>query len=259
MIRRFFSLTNTFKTAGWTSPELEHSGKPEDAYSLTPRLITLCDGQSKWRTQGIDPGLHAWELASNIVKAQNSLPEGNNYDPLHILSAANAMTNTPGSSTCILALIHPEKNLVFTGWVGDSGLVLLRKEGNDVKIVKECEEFGEKFDFPFDLGIGGIEPSDAQVKTLEVKDKDVILLFSDGVSHNLTMESVLKTIKPFMLLHEIPDLEIVAEMITEKAQSVFMDEKAEKPFGVKTGNKLKGKNNDATIVIAEVCLRNIEV
>lgn len=260
MIRRVFSsLTNSFKSAGWTSVELEHTGKPEDAYILNSRLIGLCDGQSKWRKSGIDPGLHAWELASNLLKSHTALPEQDKYDPLHILARASSMTSAPGSSSCMVALIHPEKAEVHAGWLGDITLLILRKELNEVKLIFQNEALMHSFDNPLVLGLEGSDPTESSVKVLEVQDKDIILMFSDGVSHNLSVTSVLKTIKPFMLLHEIPDLEIVAEMITEKAQSAFLDKSIEKPYGQATGNKFEGKNNDATLVIAEVCLKNLDV
>lgn len=260
MLKRCFSsLTNFFKAAGWTSPELNHTGKPEDAYTLNPKLIALCDGHSKWREQGIDPGLHSWQLVSNIQKSYTSLPDPEKQSPLSIIKSALSNTSEPGSSTFIISILHPEKQEIYTSWLGDSSMLILRKEENQVSIVGQTDQIVTKFDDPKVIGYEGSSLEEAKSQVFQIKDKDIVLLFSDGVSHNLTIESILKTIKPFMLLHEIPDLEIVAEMITEKAQSHFLDASIEKPYGVQTNRPTQGKNNDATVVIAEVNLRDINV
>ena len=257
--RSFSSLTNFFKAAGWTSPELNHTGKPEDAFTLNPKLLALCDGHSKWRVQGIDPGLHSWQLVSNIQKSFSSLPEQHKYNTHSLIKDALGNTSEIGSSTFVIAVLHPEKKEVYASWMGDSGLIIVRKEEGVVKVVAETEAIVNRFDDPKVVGIEGNNLEEASSRVFEVKDKDILLLFSDGVSHNLTVESVLKTIRPFMLLHEIPDLEIVAEMITEKAQSCFLDPSIEKPYGIQKKSPLQGKNNDASVVIAEVNLRDITV
>lgn len=260
MLKRCFSsLTNFFKAAGWTSPELNHTGKPEDAFGLSPKLLALCDGHSKWRAQGIDPGLHSWQLVSNIQKSYTSLPEKDKYNTHSLIKDALENTNNIGSSTFIIAVIHPEKKEVYTSWMGDSRLIIVRKEEGVVKVVGETEDIVNQFDDPKVVGLEGNGIDEAKSRVFEVKDKDILLLLSDGVSHNLTVESVLKTIRPFMLLHEIPDLEIVAEMITEKAQSCFLDPSIEKPYGVQKKSPFQGKNNDASVVIAEINLRDITV
>lgn len=260
MLKRCFSsLTNFFKVAGWTSPELNHTGKPEDAFTLNPKLIALCDGHSKWREQGIDPGLHSWQLVSNIQKSYTSLPDTEKYSPLSLIKSALSNTSEPGSSTYILAILHPEKKEIYTSWLGDSSMIILRKEESQVNIVGQTDQLVNKFDDPKVVGFEGNPLEESKSQVFEIKDKDIVLLFSDGVSHNLTVESILKTVKPFMLLHEIPDLEIVAEMITEKAQSHCVDSSVEKPYGVQMNKPMLGKNNDATVVIAEVNLRDINV
>lgn len=257
--RLFATYTNFFKAAAWTTKCEESKGMGEDAFLVSPKLIALCDGLSSWRIRGLDPGKHPWQLVKNIEKAHNFLPEEIKYHPQAVMRQAAKETTELGSSTCVIAILHPEKPQLFCGNLGDSGMMILRKQNNDVVKVVQTTEVVESFDKPFTLGLEGKSPDDAFYASYDIQDKDIVVLYSDGVSHNLFADHILRLVKPFMLLNEIPDLEIVAEMITEKAQSQSVDPQADKPYGEETGDYKQGKINDATIVIGEINIKNIEV
>ena len=206
----------------------------------------------------MDPGKFSWELARNIEKAHNFLQEDLKYHPRAILRQAAKDTTEVGNSTCVLAVMHPEKPEVLCGCIGDSGLLILRKHETDVITVAHTQELVEKFDKPYTLGFEGKSPDEAFYTIYEIKDKDIILLYSDGVSHNMFIEHIIRMVKPFMMLHEIPDLEIIAEMITEKAQALSMEDITDKPYGTQINNPKVGKINDATIVIGEISIKSIE-
>lgn len=249
--------TNSFKAAAWSLKSTADSPHIEDAYLVSSKLLSICDGLGTWKTRSIDSGKFSWQLVSNIEKAHNFLSGEEKYQPNAILRNAVKETTEVGSSTCILVTIHPEKSEISCGCIGDSGMMILRKKENEVVKVGQTEEIVEKFDKPFTLGHEGVHPDKGFYATYEVMDKDIVILYSDGVSHNMCFDHIIRMVKPFMMLHEIPDLEIIAEMITEKAQSLSSDHTIETPYGTKINDSRVGKINDATVVIGEVSLRNI--
>ena len=255
--RLFSSYTNYFKAAAWGLKGMGSSTESEDAYLIGPKILALCDGLGAWKSRNIDAGIYSTQLISNIEKSHISLPDEEKYHPQSILRQAVKNTTEIGSSTCILVTIHPEKPQLYCGCVGDSGMILLRKKDNEIEIVAQTPEVCEKFDKPYTLGTEGKSPDDGFYNVYEVLDKDIVLLYSDGVSHNMFADHIVRMVRPFMMLLEIPDLEIIAEMITEKAQSNCSDENMDKPYGVEIHDRKMGKINDTTVVIAEIRLKNI--
>ena len=54
------------------------------------------------------------------------------YSPKELLIEAVSENREIGSSTCVLATLDEEKPLLYTANMGDSGYLLLRKEGIDL-------------------------------------------------------------------------------------------------------------------------------
>ena len=66
-----------------------------------------------------------------------------------------------GSCTCVLASLDENAPLLYTVNLGDSGYLLLRKEGLDlVKHFRSVEQ-QHSFNFPFQVGTGGDDPAKA--------------------------------------------------------------------------------------------------
>ena len=255
--KRLFSIfTNSFKTAGWSIKNPNFLAN-DDSYLYTSKLLAVCDAQSSWKSKGIDSGKQSWQLVENLEKSYNFLPEAQKYFPQEVLKQALKQTTEIGSSTCTLAIIHPEKPEISIGSIGDSGLLILRKSGDDVVLIFQTPEVVHSFDKPFVVGTDGNSIEEGFYKTFEIKDRDLVLLYTDGISHNMFTDQIIRMVKPFMLLHEIPDLEIIAEMVAEKALLLCEDGITDKPYGIQTNNHNIGKINDATVVIGEISIKNI--
>lgn len=110
------------------------------------------------------------------------------------------------------------------------------------------------FNFPFQLGTGGDSPDSADFDVIDVMDGDLILLYTDGVSDNLFEKKIMNLIRPFMELHEIPDVEIIAEMVCETAQEYSLKKDYKSPFAIEAEKNNfgweGGKPDDITAVIA---------
>lgn len=69
------------------------------------------------------------------------------------------------------------------------------------------------------MGTGGDDPAKCETQVHEVRDKDIIIIGSDGLWDNLFDIKVVELIRPF--LREVDDLadpELVAEVIATEAE-----------------------------------------
>lgn len=114
-----------------------------------------------------------------------------------LIEAVNDNRET-GSCTCVLATLDENAPLLYTANIGDSGYMLLRKEGLDLVKLFRSKEQQHSFNFPFQVGTGGDDPAKADSEIHDVRDGDIIILASDGLWDNVFDMKVIELIRPFI-------------------------------------------------------------
>ena len=105
------------------------------------------------------------------------------------------------------------------------------------------------------MGVGGDNPDLSLYSEHEVKDKDILVLGSDGLWDNLYDSKVIDLIRPFIRdTDEILDPELVAEVIATEAERLSMQRAYFSPFA-KHAKKaytdfMGGKPDDITVIVA---------
>ncbi|XP_027112880.1 probable protein phosphatase 2C BIPP2C1 isoform X2 [Coffea eugenioides] len=126
----------------------------EDAYFISGRYwLGIADGVGQWSDHGIDPGVYARELMDNCKKI---VSEGNGSiraTPEEVLSLSVAKSQSPGSSTVLVA--HFDGQALHVVNIGDSGFLILR---NGV-VFERSYRMTYKFNFPYQIQRGG-DPSE---------------------------------------------------------------------------------------------------
>ena len=69
--------------------------------------------------------------------------------PKDVLIEAVAENREIGSCTCVMATLDEKAPLIYTANLGDSGYMLLRKEGLDLVQLFRSKEQQHSFNFPF--------------------------------------------------------------------------------------------------------------
>jgi protein phosphatase PTC7 len=124
-----------------------------------------------------------------------------------------------GSCTCVLATLDEQAPLMYTANLGDSGYMILRKEGLDLVKLFRSKEQQHSFNFPFQVGTGGDDPAKADAEVHDVRDRDIVVLGSDGLWDNLFDIKVIELIRPFIRDTDLlADPELVAEVIASEAE-----------------------------------------
>jgi protein phosphatase PTC7 len=107
-----------------------------------------------------------------------------------------------GSTTCVLAKFDTSReNVIKTTNLGDSGYLILRpstaKDGELVLMFRSKEQQRE-FNFPYQCGSAHKnEEYEAIDNEHEVQDRDILVMFSDGVADNVETEDIIETVRSF--------------------------------------------------------------
>ena len=139
--------------------------------------------------------------------------------------------------------------------MGDSGYLILRKSGLDLIEIFKTKEQTHSFNFPRQVGTSGDDPATGDDNVHEVKDRDIVILASDGLWDNLFNVKVIELVKPFIRGTDgILDPTLVAEIIAKEAERYSHMQNYTSPFAKHAREHFYdykgGKPDDITVVVA---------
>ncbi|KAF8530165.1 phosphatase 2C-like domain-containing protein [Hysterangium stoloniferum] len=110
------------------------------------------------------------------------------------LSSFNALGLTGGSATALLAVLPPASRSLLIAHLGDCAICLVR----DGAIAYRSEEMQHAFNYPLQLGPASPTlPAHARTVEIQVREGDIVILSSDGMTDNLWDEDVLDEVHKF--------------------------------------------------------------
>jgi len=250
----------------------------EDANCASKHVLSVADGVGGWNEYGIDPSLYSKNLCDNIFEYYKSF-KSLSLKEIFIKACENIKHR--GSSTCTIATIitKDNKNYIQGLNIGDSGYLILRpyiKESKiEIEVIYKSEEQTHGFNFPYQVGEGGDNPSSAEVKDHEIQKDDIIILASDGLWDNLYVEQIVFILKKYyeIEMKELNNEKIekksevfiykpknLSEIITNTAENVSLDSNYKSPFSVRSkGVYLGGKHDDITVIVAQIIEENSNI
>lgn len=138
--------------------EASKNGNGEDAMFIQARDIGVFDGVGGWRDQGIDPGIYSRQLAdgvSDYITMCRKVDADADIDlakALDVGAETCVLNKLTGSSTACIATLDEKIGSLRTINLGDSGLVMFRREGGNVKVSHKAEITTLGFNFPRQIG-----------------------------------------------------------------------------------------------------------
>ncbi|CAI2371081.1 unnamed protein product [Moneuplotes crassus] len=240
-------------------PEKAYKGG-EDALIVKDRLIAVADGVGGWASEGVDPGLYSKQLVKFIGEEFDKNP---NATPKEILTIANDKTTHIGTSTCVIAILEPQKQAIATTVLGDSSYLLLRPENGTLKKIFRSKEQQKSFNFPFQCGTGGDHPRLAFDMRHQVKHNDIIVMGSDGVFDNCFDEEIIEIIQKDSNSKLAPleaDPKQFSEKIAQLSSAHGHDRTWRSPFQVEAEKAYRrrvfagGKLDDVSVIVSQISL-----
>ena len=131
--------------------------------------------------------------------------------------------------------------------LGDSGYIILRNTSGNLQVIEQSKDMLHSFNFPYQVGSNGDSPYKAQVKSVDIKPSDIIILATDGLWDNLFLGDIIHIIQ-----QGSSDINLTAAQIAQKARDVALRDDIETPFEQKAKKRWRGgKLDDITVIIAK--------
>jgi protein phosphatase PTC7 len=238
--------------------------------------IGVFDGVGGWRDQGIDPGIYSRQLADGVSEFI-ALSRAQSNDGVDLAKALDfggescKLNQLTGSSTACIATLDAESKVLRTCNLGDSGIVLFRKVGNEVKVSHRAEITTIGFNFPRQIGniadpkLGRMESDtskNAKYNEFHLLSGDVTLAASDGIWDNLFDEDICEILGNSSLFEKDSkavtkeDLDVVVQEVISLALKKSTDSKGTTPWSVSVVEHYKergyrgGKPDDMTVIVS---------
>lgn len=199
---------------GYNTPTFGYGG--EDAYIVRPSdpyVLGVADGVYAWREENIDAGLFSQGLLKEAMAAiEGSGAEMRATPGLALKQAYEELMRQKvlGSSVACLAVIDRVQDGDIEGKgarfrlnsanLGDSGYMILRRTKiklNQLDVVFQTSPLEWTFGCPYQLGHheGSCTPEQAQLYSQRVYPGDIIVMGSDGLFDNVSVEAVRRAIE----------------------------------------------------------------
>lgn len=225
----------------------------------------MADGVGGWINKGVEVMYFSREFCFLIKDLYFSQRRRGkkvfDIDFRELIVEAVKLTQSVGSSTIVMAAIDREEPLVQVLNLGDSGLMLLRREKGEVSKVFRTVEKQHYFNCPYQCGTNKKLPYNADLFVTPVQEGDLLILGSDGLFDNLFDDQIIACAES----SSWEDVEKLSYCLAEKSLQFSFDRKWDCPFNVnarKDGAKryMKrqgGKRDDITVIAAKVELDRI--
>jgi protein phosphatase PTC7 len=219
----------------------------------------VADGVYMWSEHGIDAGQFSKSLMN--VAQEEVLNDVSSVSEVMKTAAERAKQNEIlGSSTFCVTLIDTLRGTLQVSNLGDSGVLVLGKEGVKFKTIQQEHTFG----CPFQLGHhdNSDRPEDALVSVVPVTVGDIIISGTDGLFDNLSEENAVEIAEDVRRRHPGQPPALIASMLANQlGRQAFqnsMDKYISTPYSEAATDAFDmvysgGKPDDMTVLTAIIC------
>ena len=256
-------------------PAIDKGGIGEDSADTDSTVLCVADGVGGWAKKGIDSGEFSRLLTRTVIKEHERDVEVD-AKKLLMTGCQTAVKEKKGSSTAVvLKLKSTGENTaeLETANLGDSGYSIFHINKSTGKLSRQFKSESQQlfFNAPFQCGTGSAKgETRAAKRTHNVKDGDVVLVYSDGLIDNVEPEDWTDCIEAEIKDGLIQSLSRAADCLARKAHFLGKDTQYRSPFikeqerAYNAGEKMTevpdefigGKEDDVTVVLAQVFMQS---
>lgn len=219
------------KTNAFSVPHIKkiHKGG-EDALKFDDNILIIADGVGGWNTKGIDPSMFSKTLVNEVHLSfsevgKNLFCDGNLEKSIRkcLQRAIDKTLHLEGSSTISLIAFDSIEKRAFSAYIGDSLYLITRFnfETREYEMVYVSKEQSHGFNLPFQVGKQCDSAATAKITEHDLNNKDIIILATDGLWDNLSLEIIISTINQVKnSTTQDVDTKLLSELLVKKAQVV---------------------------------------
>ncbi|KAK0588757.1 hypothetical protein LWI29_005064 [Acer saccharum] len=221
-----------------------------DAYFVACKnWLGVADGIGQWSLEGINPGVYAQEFMENcekIVLGSKNIPITN---PVKVLNRSAVETQSPGSSTVLVAYFDGQALHVAN--IGDSRFIVVR----DGSVFKMSSPLVHEFNFPLRIERGDDPSALVEEYKIDLDEGDVIIIATDGLFDNIYVQEMASIVSSS--LHDGLRPQEIAEFLAMRAQEVAESGTRRSPFAdaAQAAGYIGyrgGKLDDVTVIVSLV-------
>jgi protein phosphatase PTC7 len=188
-------------------PDAEKKNEGEDAMFILPSAVGVFDGVGGWKSSGVDPGIYSRRLAlevSNFIAASSKKEiKVDVRKALNFAAGECQKARIAGSTTACFGVLDESSGVLTVLNLGDSGAIVLRRDGGEFKVAHATEPTTLGFNFPCQIGNAPVpmvwrpanSPEDATVDLFQLRSGDVMVYASDGVWDNVFEKDIIQILK----------------------------------------------------------------
>jgi len=207
------------------------------------QCLAVFDGVGGWAKEGVDASAYSQALAKGVGKGFAA----GTLNPTELLQHAyESASDIVGTSAACVTVFN--NNTLQICNLGDSKVIVVR----DSKNFFASEEQQVEWNTPYQIGTGSSHTPKTHSKfyNVQLKEKDYIVLATDGLFDNLSHQDIIGFVKPTV------ECQAVAQLLVEQSFKVSTNTRANTPFAKdakKAGKSWQGgKTDDITVIFARV-------
>ncbi|KAJ8572535.1 hypothetical protein K7X08_009046 [Anisodus acutangulus] len=230
------------------------AGGHEAYFVARGKWLGVADGVGSWSLEGSDLGVYAQELMENSEFIVSQCYEDLINDPKQVLKLSVSATDSPGSSTVLIA--HFDGKALHVANIGDSGFIVI----TNGSVYRKSSPMIHEFNFPIQIEKGDDPSQLLEEYKIELDEGDIIVTATDALFDNLYDQEIVSIVSRSLEADKSP--QEIAEILATRVQEVGSSASGRSPFADAAQaagyvGYTGGKRDDVVVIVSVVQKVNI--
>ncbi|KAH0731961.1 hypothetical protein KY289_003149 [Solanum tuberosum] len=230
-------------------PSKAFAGGHEAYFIACGKWLGVADAVGSWSLEGSDPGVYAQELMQNSESIVSQCDTDSINDPKQVLNLSVSKTDSPGSSTVLIA--HFDGKVLHVANIGDSGFIIVRNGS----VYRKSSPMLHEFNFPIQIEKGDDPSQLLEEYKIELDEGDIIVTATDALFDNLYDQEIVSIVSRSLEADKSP--QEIAEILATSVQQVGSSASGRSPFADAAQaagyvGYTGGKRDDVAVIVSVV-------
>ncbi|KAG5625469.1 hypothetical protein H5410_010687 [Solanum commersonii] len=244
-------------------PSKAFAGGHEAYFIACGKWLGVADAVGSWSLEGkisltrfpivhgtwSDPGVYAQELMQNSESIVCQCDTDSINDPKQVLNLSVSKTDSPGSSTVLIA--HFDGKVLHVANIGDSGFIIVWNGS----VYRKSSPMLHEFNMPIQIEKGDDPSQLLEEYKIELDEGDIIVTATDALFDNLYDQEIVSIVSRSLEADKSP--QEIAEILATSVQQVGSSASGRSPFGDAAQaagyvGYTGGKRDDVAVIVSVV-------